>query len=103
MQHVNHGVVIDALDSQMFHEDEYVESLYGVQVVGGSNPLAPTREIKTLWMRVHKTFFVSGRFCPYVCPCTMDGFCRTERNARRREVGGTRHNEMNLKNILRRA
>ena len=45
----------------------------GMQVVEGSNPLSPTKKIKTLWMHVHKAFFVWGGFCPHVCPHTTDG------------------------------
>jgi hypothetical protein len=33
------------------------------QLVGGSNPLRPTRKIKHLWHFAESAFFVLGLFC----------------------------------------
>ncbi|MGF6920560.1 hypothetical protein OKW28_004757 [Paraburkholderia sp. 40] len=47
--------------------------LHEVQVVGGSNPLAPTKEIKALQAMLVRPFCLAGGFCPHVCPHTTGG------------------------------
>jgi len=48
-------------------------SFYGVQVVGGSNPLAPTKEIKASQATLVRPFLFGADFTPHVCPHTMEG------------------------------
>ena len=50
-----------------------MENLHGVQVLGGSNPLAPTNRYKALTASALRAFFILGRFCPHVCPHTTAG------------------------------
>ncbi|MGF6998115.1 hypothetical protein P3T25_006495 [Paraburkholderia sp. GAS32] len=51
----------ERLDSGQALQLGTIYSFRGVQVGGGSNPLAPTKEIKALWMHVHKAFFVCAQ------------------------------------------
>ena len=49
-----------------------------MQVVGGSNPLAPTNRYKALRVSALRAFFVLGRFCPHVCPHATDSSRRNK-------------------------
>jgi hypothetical protein len=60
-------------------------SLDGVQVVGGSNPLAPTKEIKALQATLVRPFSFRTDFAPTFAPTRQTALAGTRRNSQQGE------------------